>query len=59
MILFDKRSAYERYAAGQGVSAAGTFGLYHIGTNRSFFFNAANDAQIVNMAGLAAYNVSG
>lgn len=49
VIFFDKRAAYETYARSQGVSAVGTFGLYLQMTNRSFFFNAANDEQVVRL----------
>lgn len=49
VIFFNQRAAYERYVARLGINAAGTFGLYHQDTNVSFFFNAANDDQVVEL----------
>ncbi len=49
VIFFDKRDAYERYMARLVVNAAGTFGMYLHQTNRSYFFNAANDAQVLKL----------
>ena len=49
VIFFDKRPDYERYATRIGVTADGTFGIYHQLTNRSFFFNAANDEQVLKL----------
>lgn len=49
VIFFDKRAAYERHVAQLGVHAAGTVGIYHQYTNRSYFFNAANDEQVLKL----------
>ncbi len=49
VVFFDKRPDYERYAARLGVTAEGTFGIYHQLTNRSFFFNATNDEQVLKL----------
>jgi len=47
VIFFDKRAAYDRYLARMAViNAPGTFGMYLQQTNRCYFFNAANDAQV-------------
>jgi hypothetical protein len=54
VLFFDKRAGYDRYAAHLGIAAAGTFGLYHTPTNRSFFFNAANDPEIVKLGAMIA-----
>jgi hypothetical protein len=49
VIFFDERPAYERHLAQLGVNAAHTFGIYHQQTNRSYFFNAANDEQVLKL----------
>ncbi len=49
VIFFDKRPTYERHVARLGVNAGGTFGIYHQQTNRSYFFNATNDEQVLRL----------
>jgi hypothetical protein len=59
VLFFDKRVAYERYLARVGLNGAGTFGMYQPMSNRSFFFNAANDEQVLKLQSqIAAANAN-
>ncbi len=55
VLFFDKRAPYDRYAASHRFPSAGTYGVYFESTNRSAFFNVANDQQLIQFnADLAA-----
>jgi hypothetical protein len=46
VIFFQQRADYHRYAAGQRLASAGTYGVYSQETNRSAFFNLATDTEL-------------
>lgn len=49
VLFFDAREEYEKYGAGVRFPAGGTYGLYHEETNRSAFFNAHNEPQLLQL----------
>lgn len=46
VLFFDQRAAYDGYGVSIGFRSAGTHGVYFEATNRSAFFNAANDPEM-------------
>jgi len=49
VVFFNHRASYDRYSAGIGFRSAGTYGLYFEPTNRSAFYNAINDPELVQL----------
>lgn len=49
VVCYRGREPYDRYASAQGFDSAGTYGCYFSSTNRTVFFNAANEPEWVQL----------
>jgi len=54
VLFFDRRGAYDRYGASIGFRSAGSYGVYFESTNRSAFFNVANDPELIQLQAAVA-----